>query len=180
MSGTEIKHALTISVPCTEDIMPIWPATHKGPPAYCAPLLNQYEWPRMGQLLWLDLDKAHIASNPTSSKSPPWAQTILAAMHDHGAYINDHGGYKKAFFQLQTEAQAQYTSLNAGDPWLSFAKQRWSPGQGGTYVGFLQGPAPPTTNPNQRAAFFTEWQQFWREHLHVVDTCSLPNNGCVN
>jgi len=171
-----INHALTIAVPCTKNDY-IWPANHKAVPAYCN-ALGQLDWPVMGQLFWLDLDATEIESHPTSKKAPQWAKTILKAMHEHGAYVNDNGGYQSAFFQLQTEAQSQYTSLNAGDPWLSFGQANWAPGSSNDLVGFLQGSPPPAGA--QRTAFYTEWRDFWQQHLHVVDTCALPGAVCIN
>ena len=176
LTSGSINHALTIAVPCTKNNS-IWPATHKAVPAYCNSL-GQLDWPLMGQLLWLDLDANAIESDPTSKNAPPWAKTILKAMHDHGLYVNDNGGYQSAFFQLQTEAQAQYTSLGVSDPWFSFAQSNWVLGSSNDRVGFLQGPAP--QSPAQKDAFFTEWRNFWQQHLHVVDTCALPGVVCIN
>jgi hypothetical protein len=176
LAAGSINHAVSIAVPCTKNEY-MWPANHKAVPSYCN-ALGALDWPAMGQLLWLDLDSAGIEANPTSKNAPQWAKTILRAMHDHGAYVNDNGGYLNGFFQLQTEAQSQYTSLNSGDPWLSFAQSNWTPGSSNDFVGFLQGTAPPPGN--QRTAFFTDWQNFWHQHLHVVNTCSLPGAGCIN
>jgi hypothetical protein len=126
----------------------------------------------MGQLFWLDMDEAQINSNPTTMNAAPWAKLILKAMHTHGMYVNDNGGRGAAYFQLQTEAQAQYTSLKAGDPWLDFAKANWiRSSTDPAYFAQLQGPQP--SNPQDRSKWINDWQAIWR-HLHVVDPCTIP------
>ena len=169
----QINHALAIAVPCTRKVS-TYPANHTGVPGYCNSLGPDTNWPAMGQLLWLDLDKGQLESNLTSRGAPGWAKVIMSAMHEHGAYVNDNGGYLNSFFQIQTEAQSQYTSLGAGDPWLDFAKQNWVPGANQDYVGRLQG-----TPTNPASSFYADWRTFWQQHLHVLDSCQLPGQACI-
>jgi hypothetical protein len=173
----KINHALTLAVPCTRDEF-VYPANHKAVAAYCSQMGPNPNWPAMGQLFWLDVDESQIKADPTSQNAPAWAQTIMAAMHHYGMYVNDNGGYQSSFFQVQTEAQAQYTSLGADDPWLAFAKSNWTQGSNQDYVGLLQGNPP--QDPAQRSAFYVNWRTFWQQHLHVLADCQLPGQSCIN
>jgi hypothetical protein len=178
LAAGAIKHALTIAVPCTLKSNAAYPAQHVAVPKYCTDMGENPNWPAMGQLFWLDLDAAQIKADAVSGKAAPWAQTILTAMHDHGMYVNDNGGYQNAFFQLQTESQAQYTSLGASDPWQKFATDNsWAGGVNQDYVGRLQGSP---SDASQAAAFYAGWRAFWQQHLHALEPCQLPTQTCIN
>jgi hypothetical protein len=171
LKAKEINHALTIAVPCVQDVK-VYPAIHRAISDACKPGNhpgpNPGADPRMGQLLYLPMTAADIDSQPPSKDAPEWGRKILKAIAKYGMYVNDSGGKGNAYFQIQTEAQRQYTSLDAADEWLKFAKDNgWTTFQGNP-VGKIQGDAP-SANKQQ---WFAAWQQFWR-NLRVVEPCEI-------
>jgi hypothetical protein len=177
LKAGKIDHALTIAVPCTKESY-AWPANHYAVPDVCKQIGINASWPQMGQLFWLDMDEAQLNSDPATKDAPSWVKTILRAMHNHGMYVNDNGGYQSAYFQLQTEAQVQYSSLGAGDPWYDFGKANWDrSGVEPAYVGALQGHPPSGTSQD---VWIKNWQAVWKR-LRVIDPCFIPRpTPCIN
>ena len=179
LAAGEIRHALTIVVPCTRDAY-VWPAIHKGFDKNGPCKANSPDWPAVGQLFHLRMTEADIDAHPATKSAPEWVKTILKAMRTHGMYVNDIGGYGSSYFQIQSESQVQYTCLGAPDAWLSFAEQNgWTlyPGApddpGERRVGKLQG-EPPKEDAARRQ-WIADWQDVWRK-LVVIDPLAIPGN----
>jgi hypothetical protein len=177
LAAEEIRHALAIAVPCTRNAC-VWPAIHKGfdPDGPCQE--NKPDWPAMGQLFHLRMSEEEIAGHPATGPASAWVKTILRAMATYGMYVNDNGGYGSAYFQMQSEAQVQYTCLGAPDAWLSFAEQNdWARflGEEGDpgirRVGKLQGEMP--REDAARRKWVTDWQDVWRR-LVVINPEAVP------
>lgn len=175
LAAGEIRHALAISVPCT-DTSWVWPANHAGHEESCN---NRPHLPPAGQLLWLRTAPDQI-TDPRLGTIPPWSMVILRAMHRYGVYVMDNGGQylgpdSGAFFQLQTKAQVQYRIADR-DPWgdwaMHLADQPAATGwtlADGHHTGSLQGLI--RSSETGRAA---AWDQFWRHNLVAVNNCSFP------
>jgi hypothetical protein len=176
LAAGEIRHALTIAVPCTRNAY-VWPANHKGFDEKGPCAADDPNWPAMGQLFHLRMTPDEIDADPATSTAAPWAKTLLKAMATYGMYVNDNGGYGSNYFQIQSESQVQYTSLRQPDPWLALAQKHkwtaWPPDAAeAMLVGKLQGEPPPEP---KRAQWISDWQTVWRR-LVVIDPQAIPGS----
>lgn len=117
-----------------------------------------------GAHLWLDLSDREIESLAVR----PWEKTILRALHDYGAYVEDTiGGGERAhgLFAPWFEDDAQYAPFGRPNPLLAWAQE--------------QGWTPIRLRPKTEAYRATTLYQYtetwkpvdWAAHLHVLDPC---------
>lgn len=123
MSG-EIDHPLVVVVPCTDatgaNVGYTWPATG-GWGEHCGQYWNEQAStaPALGQLLRLDMTAAQIAA----SGAPRWEQTIMTALANYGAYIEDtEGSWHNEGIYVITQAANSWTDLGAPDQWAAAAR----------------------------------------------------------
>ncbi|HLI60903.1 MAG TPA: hypothetical protein VKV21_14675 [Solirubrobacteraceae bacterium] len=157
MSG-HIDHALVIVVPCTDatgfHVGYTWPATGGWGQACGQGVAEDPSTaPELGQLLRLDMTPAQIAA----SGAPAWEQTIMTALADYGAYIEDTGGLARQM-SLIAESPSSWTDLGRPDQWAEAARMF------GEHGDTLTSDVPIPTGD-----------------LQVVDTCvtrgTCPDNG---
>ena len=160
-----INHGLTITVPCNNGLA-AYPAKATGGSGSTCTGGSPAPGPAMGQLLQLDISDATINAQPAA-----WVRTILTAMKTYRMYVNDNGGNgQNSYFAIQSEGAVQYSSLNAGDPWLDFARSnQWWTGQNNDLIGSLQGSTQDVTTINY-------WRMNVWNHLRVIDPCILPGS----
>jgi hypothetical protein len=118
LSG-KINHALTIDIPCSSDSY-VYPAN--GPYAdYCGEFFSESQTgaPANGQLLMLDMTPAQIAD----SGAPAWEQTVMTAMANYGAYVEDtQGSWDTGEIDIFQQDPASWTDLGVPDQWASTIK----------------------------------------------------------
>lgn len=115
LAAGSIKHALVISVQCTNgtSVFPSGP----GAGRHCSELgISNENAPAMGQHFYLDMSDAEIDSLGV----PDWQKTILRAMANYGMFVEDTGG---SSWGLMFESAASVTSFGLQDPWERFGKQ---------------------------------------------------------
>ncbi|MGH8921462.1 MAG: hypothetical protein ACRD0H_24510, partial [Actinomycetes bacterium] len=112
LAAGSIDHALSISIACSSgtSVYPV-PTGPKGTP--CTQTQNA---PPLGSLFWLQMTPAEIAAQ----QIPDWQKTILRAMATYGMYFGETGS--RFYFNIETEAGNQYTSLGGTDRWTDFAR----------------------------------------------------------
>jgi hypothetical protein len=115
LSGN-ISHTLYVAVGCDQNGF-VFPATHSD--GQCA------AGPKVGSRVWLDLTDAQI----NALRDPPWAKTILHAMHRYGFTVSDStgGSTRMAFANLAAQS---FTIWGLADPWTAF----WATAGGGNFV----------------------------------------------
>jgi hypothetical protein len=119
LQAGKINHALTIDLPCTSDSY-VYPAN--GPYGdYCGEFFNESQTgaPANGQLLMLDMTPSQISN----SGAPGWEQTIMTAMADYGAYVEDtQGSWDTGEIDIFQQDPASWTDLGEPDQWASTIK----------------------------------------------------------
>jgi hypothetical protein len=116
-----IDHALVIVVPCTDatgfHVGYTWPAKGGWGQA-CGQGVNEpaSTAPALGQLVRLDMTPPQIAD----SGAPAWEQTIMTALADYGAYIEDTGGIARQM-SIIAQAPSSWTDLRQTDQWAAAA-----------------------------------------------------------
>ncbi len=134
MSGA-INHVLYVAVGCAQHSA-VFPAIYSD--GSCGT-----SGPKYGQRLWLDLTDAQI----NALGDPPWATTMLKAMHHYGWMISDNTGGGKIGFAIMDPAS--FTVWGVTDPWLAF----WTAASpGNNYITL------PAAGITQR-------------HVHVLNAC---------
>lgn len=120
----QIDHPLVVVVPCTNatgaDVGYTWPATG-GWGEHCGQYWNEQAStaPKLGQLMRLDMTAAQIAA----SRAPRWEQTIMTALADYGAYIEDtDGSWHNEGIYILTQASASWTDIGQADQWNAAAR----------------------------------------------------------
>lgn len=109
-AGT-IDHPLFITIACSSGTS-VYPAP-VGPQG--TPCQQTQNAPPLGSLFWLQMTPAEIAAQ----QIPDWQKTILRAMATYGMYFGDTGS--AFYFNIETEAGNQYTSLGGTNRWTNFA-----------------------------------------------------------
>jgi hypothetical protein len=119
-----IDHALVVTVPCTsangDDVGYSWPASGGWGEA-CGDYWDESgdHAPLLGQLLRLNLTDAQIAASP----APAWQKTIMTALSDYGAYIEDTDGNWNSGIDVITQDSTSWTDLGLSDQWATLEKQ---------------------------------------------------------
>lgn len=163
-TGT-IHHALFITMQCGTRGSYVYPAMQQFDNACGDGQPSFYN----GAHLWSDYTDAQVDAlypGPAGS-SDAVTRAILKAMHHYGGYLLDSGGGAAVAGQPNFffEDSAQYTSVGATSPWLSFgAANGWGVATGGAF-----GTAKYTTfsdafNPLSSVGG-------WPAHLHWIDPC---------
>lgn len=154
-----IRHALFTTVDCGAKSY-VFPATQPIDQGCSGP---GWHVPN-GAHLWLDLTDAQISGLAVR----PWERTILRALHDYGAYVEDTGGggdRAHGLFAPWFEDDAQYAPFGHASPMLVWAQEQgWSP------IGIR---ARSEAHHATTAYQYTEtWKPVeWAAHLHIVDPC---------
>jgi len=127
--------------------------------------------PPLGARLWLDMTSQEIDQLP----GPSWRKVLLHAMHEYGMIFTDTGA--QTYFNIETEAGAQYTTMGAPDRWRQFGEEQandpssdWSlyaPTQ--TYVGNMPGGSHNGIN----------WTDTVWNRLKVLAECESTVQGCI-
>lgn len=123
LSG-QIDHPLVLVVPCTNatgaNVGYTWPA-RGGWGQYCGQFWSEQAGgaPELGQLMQLNMSAAQIAS----SGAPQWQQTIMTALAEYGAYIEDtEGSWHNEGMYILTQATSSWTDLGEPDEWAAAVK----------------------------------------------------------
>ncbi len=172
-----INHALTITINCgswhydqnhNQVADSVFPAD-KGD-KICS---NPTDAPAMGARFQLAMTSQQI----DALSIPAWKKTLLHAMSEYGMFFGDTGS--NFFFDIQTEAGSQYTSMGYPDPWLAFAQAQVAAGNADFqacdascsgvnedgYAGLFQ-------NGNDNL----DWKRDVWSNLKVVTPCVSSNN----
>jgi hypothetical protein len=117
-SGT-IDHALVVSVPCVNATGASgysYPASG-GNGEVCGDYWSESPSgaPELGQLLRLNLTAAQIAASP----APAWEKTVMTALANYGAYIEDTDGSYDGGIDIITQDSASWTDLGLPDQWAA-------------------------------------------------------------
>jgi hypothetical protein len=117
----QIDHPLVLVVPCTNatgaHVGYAWPA-RGGWGQYCGQFWSEQAVgaPELGQLMKLNMSAAQIAS----SGAPQWQQTIMTALADYGAYVEDtEGSWHNEGMYILTQATSSWTDLGEPDQWAA-------------------------------------------------------------
>ncbi|MGH2909144.1 MAG: hypothetical protein ACRDK8_07600 [Solirubrobacteraceae bacterium] len=120
MAG-QIDHPLVVVVPCTDatgaNVGYTWPA-NGGWGESCGQYWNEQasSAPALGQLMKLSMSAREIAA----SGAPRWEQTIMTALAQYGAYIEDtDGSWHNEGIYILTQASSSWTDVGQPDQWAA-------------------------------------------------------------
>ena len=121
LASGHIDHALVVTVPCTNatgaNVGYSYPALG-GWGEYCGQYWNESaaSAPMLGQRFQLNMTSAQIAE----SGAPAWEQTIMTALANYGAYIEDtNGSWHNEGMDIVTQDPTSWTSIGQTNQWSS-------------------------------------------------------------
>jgi hypothetical protein len=121
LASGQINHALVITVPCTNatgaNVGYSYPAAG-GWGEYCGQYWNESasNAPMLGQRFQLNMTASQIAA----SGAPAWQQTIMTALANYGAYIEDtNGSWHNEGMAILTQDPTSWTSLGLTNQWTT-------------------------------------------------------------